>query len=97
MNARRNMIAITLVAASLCADRAVTAAPVLRPQMNGIASRLVSRLSAKFQRVVPTIRVYQNQTGHIVSAEKIYPITDTTACFRMRLSPMLLRLPPPVV
>jgi hypothetical protein len=91
------MIAITLVAASLCADRAVIAAPVLRPQMNGIASRLVSRLSAKFRRVVPTICVYQNQTGRVVSAEKIYPITDTTACFATRLSPLFLRLPPPAL
>jgi hypothetical protein len=97
MRCRRNIIAITLVAAALCADRAVVAAPILRPQMTNVASRLVSRLSARFQRVTPAILIYQNQNDAIVSAEKHVLISDTTACFGTRLSPLLLRLPPPGV
>jgi hypothetical protein len=91
------MIAITLVAAALCADRAVVAAPILRPQMSDVASRLVSRLSARFGRVAPAIRVYQNCSEAVVSAEKHVLVCDATACFGMRLSPLVLRLPPPLV
>jgi len=90
------MIAITLVAAALCADRAIVAAPMLRPQTTSIASRLVSRLSARFGRVTPAIRVYQNQNDAVIPAEKRIVVSDAPACFRMRLSPLLLRLPPPV-
>ncbi|HMB94691.1 MAG TPA: hypothetical protein VKK61_01495 [Tepidisphaeraceae bacterium] len=93
----RQMLAITLVATALCADRAAVAAPVLRPQVASAASRFVSRLSARFHRVVSAIRVYQNQTGDVVAAQKTILVSDATACFRTRLSPLLLRLPPPLV
>ena len=91
------MIAITLVTAALCADRAVVAAPILQPQMTNVASRLVSRLNAQFQRVAPAIRVYQNQNDSVLSAEKHVLVSDISACYRTRLSPLLLRLPPPLV
>ena len=54
-----HLVAVTLVAAALCADRAVAATPALRPQATSTAGKLVTRLSVSFRRVVPTVRVYE--------------------------------------
>src|SRR6187455_171781 len=97
MKRTRHVLAITLLATALCADRAVASSPVLRPQVASAAGKLVTRLSVTFCRVVPSVRVYQTR-GDLVAADAIiaYPTADRSACFGARLSPLLLRLPPPI-
>ena len=100
MKRSRQVVAIALVAAALCADRAVAAAPALRPQVSGVAGKLVTRLSVSFRRVVPAARVYQTRCDQGVAAIAApvgFAQDDTTVCFRTRLSPTVLSLPPPLV
>jgi hypothetical protein len=98
MKRSRQVVAIALVAAALCADRAVAAAPAIRPQVGSVAGRLVSKLSVTFRRVVPAACVYQTRCEQTVSSnvDSKRPISDdASACLGMRLSPLLTHLPPP--
>jgi len=95
MKRSRQVLAIALLAAALCADRAVAAAPALRPRVTTVASRLVTRLSVSFSRVVPSVRFFETRRIGIVADSARIPTTDATECHRVRLSPLLLRLPPP--
>jgi hypothetical protein len=104
MNRTRHVLAIALVATALCADRTIAAAPGLgeRPQNGGgssVAGRLVSRLSVSFRRVVSVTRVYEARQERDISAEAGTPAqllpNPTVALFSVRISPHLLRLPPP--
>src|SRR5437016_3286360 len=65
MKRTRQVLVMTLVATALCADR-VTAAPDLRAQLQSsadpiarLAKHLATRLSVKFQRVVPSVGLHQ--------------------------------------
>ncbi len=97
MKRTRHVLAIALVATALCADRAVAAAPALRPQAGSVAGRLVSRLSTSFRRVVPSVRVYETRRdGFAPASVSSIPMDFDSAGFRPRLlSPLQLRLPPP--
>jgi hypothetical protein len=97
MKRTRHVLAITLVTVALCADRAVAAAPVLRPQVASAAGKLVTRLSVTFRRVVPSVRVYQTSGESVAVLAPVAPAIDQRPSFGLRLSPMLLRLPPPVL
>ena len=44
MRRLRPYVAVAVVAVALCADRAVAAAPGLRPEMSELAERIVARL-----------------------------------------------------
>ncbi|WP_428938037.1 hypothetical protein [Fontivita pretiosa] len=96
MKRSRQVLAIALLAAALCADRAVAAAPALRPRVTTVASRLVTRLSVSFSRVVPSVRFFETRRLGIVAESPRIEISDASECHRLRLSPLLLRLPPPV-
>src|SRR4051812_3888468 len=92
----RQVVAIALVAAALCADRAVTAAPVLRPCVSGVAGKLVQRLSTRFRQVVPAARVYEARRDVVEREPLPLASSHTTAGFRPRLSPLITTLPPPL-
>jgi hypothetical protein len=95
---RRQVIAIALVAAALCADRAVAAAPTERPQAQSVAGRFVSRLSVTFRRVLPGARVYQTRCDQTIVPQPVASRPnhdDVSAGLRTRLSPLLIHLPPP--
>jgi hypothetical protein len=100
MKPARKVLAVALVAAALCADRAVAAAPSSRlPVASSVAGRLVARLSVRFQRVVPSARIYEPRRDGIIDvvSGSLRPSHDhTTAGFGARLfAPFQLRLPPP--
>jgi hypothetical protein len=97
MKRTRHVLTIALVATALCADRAVAAAPALRPQVASVAGKLVTRLSVSFKRVVPSIRVYETHRQTVVPLIAHAPISDETVCYGIRLSPLVQRLPPPVL
>jgi hypothetical protein len=99
MRPSRRILAITLVATALCADRALPASPALRPQVGSVAGRLVSRLSVTLRRVVPAARVYQTRREG-ASSPSIQPrleVARPIGSLAMRLSPLILRLPPPTI
>ena len=99
MKQTRQVVAIALVAAALCADRAVAAAPTVRPQVASAAGRLVARLSNRFQRVVPAIRVYELRRDGVVGNSSLRLPSHAIAGIPglSELSPLLLNLPPPAV
>ena len=88
-------MAIALVTVALCADRAVTAAPVLRPCVSGVAGKLVQRLSTRFRQVVPAARVYEARRERVDVPSAPLASDHTTAGFCTRLSPLITTLPPP--
>ncbi|HEY7090423.1 MAG TPA: hypothetical protein VH518_20165 [Tepidisphaeraceae bacterium] len=94
----RQALAIALVtAAALCADQRLIAAPVARPvATSSAAGRLVERLSVRFCRVVPAaVRVFEIRREGVASAEQFNLTSHDAAGFQIRLSPLLLTLPPP--
>jgi hypothetical protein len=97
MKQTRQVVAIALVAAALCADRAVASATPVRPQASSAAGRLVARLSTRFQRVVPAVRMYETRRDGVIPTDSPQRPAAATAGYRLRLSPLLLTLPPPAV
>ena len=92
----RQVIAVTLVAAALCADRVAVAAPAaLRVAKTTTASqRLVQRLTTCFRRVVPADRVIVvRQDG--VNAESRTVAPQRVVVTPQPTSPFQFRLPPP--
>ena len=97
MTRTRHILAVVTVTAALCADHAVAAAPLARPQVAEMAARLVDRLSRTFSRSVPSAVRPMAQT-RIVRDEAIpaAPIMAAAPATHRELSPFQFRLPPPV-
>jgi hypothetical protein len=99
MNRRKQLLVIALVAATLCAEQALAAAPSARLQTRTVAGRLVTRLSVSLQRVVPSVRVYETRRDGVVqSTASILPPTasrDLPLWLRKETTPYKFRLPPP--
>ena len=98
MRRSRQVLAVAFLATALCADRAATAAPMLRPQMGQgtLAGRLVNRLTVGLRRVVPSARVYETRRED--AAPTIPSIAAVVVQFtRVALSPFQFRLPPPAL
>lgn len=94
----RHLVAITLVATALCADRAVSAAPALRPQVATAAGKLVTRLSVSLRRVVPAVHVYESRRDGLADLSQALACpSQSIACLGMQLSPLILHLPPPAL
>jgi hypothetical protein len=94
----RQLVAITLMATALCADRAVSAAPEIRPQVATAAGKLVTRLSVSLRRVVPSARVFESRRdGLAASSVKNRWTSNATVRFGTELSPLTLHLPPPML
>ena len=97
MNYRsRQVIAVTLVAAALCADRVAVAAPVLRPQAaTAAAESLVSRLTSSFRRVVRSVKVIETRRED--ASVKATPLAPESVIVAPRpVTPFQFRLPPPI-
>jgi hypothetical protein len=97
MKAVRQVVAVTLVATALCADRVVASAPHLqnRPEPQ-TARSLVGRLSVSFRRVVPTVRLVETRRDQEPMARVLPVVIDQPVIMPLRLSPFQFRLPPPV-
>ena len=92
----RHVIAVMVVATALCADRTVSAAPVVRPQSQGLARTFASRLTTSLRRAIAPARV---QSVRSVEDAPIceQPIRDAASGFRSEFSPFQFRLPPPAL
>ncbi len=97
MRTARCLVAATLVAVALCADRTVAAAPALRPEAVQLAQRLVNRLSVSFRRVAPVARFFADrQAGPaVVVVDRSVSLLDVPHV-RLPISPFQFRLPPPI-
>jgi hypothetical protein len=89
-------LAVVTVMAALCANQAVSAAPMNRTPVAEMAARLVMRLSESFSRVAPAavrspvrfeLRSREGQSPAIVAHPSIV--------YHLSLSPFQFRLPPP--
>lgn len=97
MKAVRQVVAVTLVATALCADRVMASAPDLqsRPQTQSDRT-LVGRLSVSFRRVVPAVRLVEVRRDQEHTAMVLPVLLDRPIVLPSRLSPFQFRLPPPV-
>ena len=91
----RHLIAVTLVATALCADRMALAAPSA-PPVGQLAGRLIQRLSGGFRTELRSVRLYRparnvSRPMAIRPAISCQVILPPTIC----LSPFQFRLPPP--
>jgi hypothetical protein len=98
MKKTRQVIAIALVTAALCADRAAVAAPVaVSAPVARMAVSLANRLSGRLRAGVATVVLQRsNLAGPQVSefradADRVVDVVAVT------LSPFQFRLPPPVL
>jgi len=96
MHRSRHVIAVTLVAAALCADRVAVAAPVLPVQHKTTATeRLVIRLTSSFRRVIPAVKVIVARCDG--RAVEFVPTSRAAIAVRPQpVSPFQFRLPPPL-
>jgi hypothetical protein len=97
MRRARYLLVATLLLTAVCADRAVAAAPALRPEMGQLAERLVNRLSASFSRVVSGVRIVaERQHGGAFAADRSLPVSWIAPAHPQAVSPFQFRLPPPI-
>ena len=101
MKRTRHILAMTLMATALCADRMATAAPEIRVHLQ-VASdpiaRLATKLSLRFCRVVPAVRLHQaRREGPLHVEPNALPIVLSVIVHRVEGSPFQFRLPPPLV
>jgi hypothetical protein len=95
MRHARHVIAVTLMATAICADRVAPVAPA-QPPATHFATRLIERLSKNLQRVLPAVTLYQpNRFGLEPAARRPLPIADQGFFHASCLSPFQFRLPPP--
>jgi predicted trehalose synthase len=97
MRKSQHVIAVTLVATALCADRVAFATPPVQAPVMQWAQRLASRLSGSFRRVVPAAKLFQQRR----EAMRIVPAPRIAAARRtipvpLVISPFYFRLPPPL-
>jgi hypothetical protein len=92
----KHILAVVAVMTALCADRAVSAAPVSRTPVAEMAARLVIRLSESFSRVAPS-NVRPAVRLELTSREGQVPaiIPQPSIVHHIALSPFQFRLPPP--
>jgi hypothetical protein len=98
MRHARHIIAVTLMATAICADRKATAVPAEPPAAH-LAGRIIARLSLNLRRVLPAVNLYQPRFFHARAiAAKPVAFADQELSFSpIHLSPFQFRLPPPVI
>jgi hypothetical protein len=97
MRNARHVLAVTLVATAICADRVAVAAPPQAPR-GQLAASLIQRLTTRFRRVVATARLYQPRREGAGCTELATPIVPQSFLrVRVALSPFQFRLPPPLL
>ena len=96
MRRHRHLIAVTLLATALCADRVSLAAPVQRPAAEA-AGGIIQRLSVNLRRAMPPLRLYQPRAVAPQAAVAPSPVPRPIPLAAViHLSPFDFRLPPPL-
>ena len=98
MRHARHIIAVTLMATAICADRTATAVPAEPPAAH-LAGRIIARLTMNLRRVLPAVNRYQPRCFGMRSIVARPVVTaDQDLNFQpVRLSPFQFRLPPPAI
>jgi len=92
----RYVLALTLVATTLCADRLFASNRALGPEIRQPMENLVARLTRTFGHVVSrTPMVTERRMAVSLPTPAVVICTDRA--FSLPLSPFEFRLPPPVV
>jgi hypothetical protein len=96
MRNARHVIAVTLMATAICADRSLAAAPT-EPQASHLAGRIITRLSIKLRGVVPAVCIYKPRQFGLACARAAAPRFNLIRAdfVSPQLSPFQFRLPPP--
>ena len=100
----RQILAVTLVATALAADRAVASvaeSPVAASReasVMSVAGRIVSRLSSNLRRAVPAARVWETRRTETTISIFVRPCSSQDLSVRHTpISPFQFRLPPPLI
>ena len=85
------------MAVALCADRAVAAAPNLRPEVGELAERIVARLTISFSRQDVSLRIVPQRRCQAVASDIETPANAQPDAITSRplLSSAQFCLPPP--
>lgn len=89
------MIAVVMLATALAADRVVTAAPQLRPQIATTARKISAQITRSFREVIPVQRI-----AAVRAVRPALVAPDEAATDQARVHPAYgpahqFRLPPP--
>jgi hypothetical protein len=97
----RTIVAVTLLATALCADRAVTSvAQASRVEAAGpVARGFAQRLTVSLRRVVPAVKLHQSRQEGFASVVWQGDVegSQTRITRGTQGTPFQFRLPPPVV
>jgi hypothetical protein len=96
MKNARHILAVTLVAVAICADR-VTASTPVDPAATPIATRIIQRLTVSLRRVMPSqgLGLPLRQTmGRAIDARP--KVRQFAPLAPHRVGPFEFRLPPPL-
>jgi hypothetical protein len=98
MRNARHVIAVTLMATAICADRGLPTAPAEPQATSHFAGRLMERLCVNLRRTVPAARLCQARRVDLRSTDSAAPRLDslTLSFISPSLSPFQFRLPPPI-
>jgi len=97
MRKTRTIMAVTLLATALCADRAVTsAAEVTRDDAGTVARGFAQRLTVSLRRVVPAVKLHQTRLERFELALEHGTTNGPQAIMHgAQGTPFQFRLPPP--
>ena len=100
MRKTRTIVAVTLLATALCADRAVASAAAqgARVEAEPVARGFAQRLTVSLRRVVPAVKLSPSRQEGVAPAVRGGEIAGDQAVVRWVVGmPFQFRLPPPVV
>jgi hypothetical protein len=93
----QKLMAVVMVTAALCADQAIAAAPSTRPAVGQIASRFVGRLTRNLGRAVQTVTLHRDRSENERPSVLMLAEPAEVLAVHTLLSPLQLRLPPPLI
>jgi hypothetical protein len=98
MRKTRTIMAVTLLATALCADRSVTpAAQVGREEAGTVARGFAQRLTVSLRRVVPAVKLHQSRQERMEPALARGAADGPQAIMHgAQGTPFQFRLPPPL-
>jgi hypothetical protein len=97
MRSMRKVIVVVMLAGALCADRAASAAPQLRPQVVEIARGIAGKLTVGLRRVVPSVRLHEIRREGAARLDRAERDVASASFAPLSLSPFQFRLPPPLL
>src|SRR3954453_19344556 len=95
---QRHLVAITIVAAALCADRAIAAAPNLATPVSNATRAFGQRLTGSLRRTISTVRLQEVRREGEIAAPSMTQIPESAPLIHTSEgTPFRFRLPPPAL